>query len=112
VATPGSYVGKSYAQVNTPPALSGTTFPPLIFHQNRNQSSYVITIPFVTIKERRVFDPIEANIPTGMTVIWFTDDSGEHSIVTNTYLLTGYQFGPYSTKWRILYPHVCQTRRI
>lgn len=70
-----------YAQVNTPLTLSSTTFPPPIFYHLRNIPSYAITIPFNSLG-KSPFEPAEVNIPVGMTVIWFNDDSGEHSVTT------------------------------
>lgn len=81
IAAPSLYAVKAYAQVNTSPSLSGTTFPPPIFHQLRNQPSYVITIPFNSLGKPS-YEPADISIPTGMTVIWFNDDSGLHSVTT------------------------------
>jgi plastocyanin len=80
LATP-IVVGKSYAQENTSPTLSGTTFPPPIFYQLRNQPSYVITIPFNS-QGKPPFEPADVSIPTGMTIMWFNDDNGQHSVTT------------------------------
>jgi plastocyanin len=73
---PISYTRTLYAQT-----LSGTTFPPPIFDQLRNQPSYVITVPFSS-EGKAAFEPAEISIPTGMTVIWFNDDNGQHSVNT------------------------------
>jgi hypothetical protein len=70
-----------YAQVNTPHTPSGTSFPPPIFYQLRDIPSYVITIPFSSLG-KSPFEPAEVNIPVGMTIIWFNDDIGEHSVTT------------------------------
>jgi hypothetical protein len=70
------YLGKTYG-VN----LAQTTFPPPIFYQLRNEPSYVITLPFSPTGISSP-DPAEISIPTGMTVIWFNDDNGDHSITT------------------------------
>lgn len=67
--------------------LAGTTFPPPIFYTIRGQPSYEISIPFGG-GERSMFEPHYVNIPVGMTVIWFNNDDGEHSVTTltnNTY---------------------------
>jgi len=67
--------------------LAGTTFPPPVFYTIRGQPSYEISIPF-SGGERPAFEPQYVNIPVGMTVIWFNNDEGEHSVTTltnNTY---------------------------
>jgi plastocyanin len=66
------YIGLSYAQ---------TTFPPPIFLKLRDIPSYAITIPFSS-SGNSPFEPSEISIPVGMTVIWFNDDNGEHSVTT------------------------------
>lgn len=81
VAAPSLYAAKAYAQVNTSPILSGTTFPPPIFHQLRNQPSYSITIPFNS-QGTPSFEPADISIPTGMTAIWFNDDNALHTVTT------------------------------
>lgn len=87
-----SYFSCTYGQtqLQTPlrPTLSGTTFPPPILYQLNKIPSYAITIPFSSLG-KSLFEPVEVNIPVGMTVIWFNDDSGEHSVTTlanNSYL--------------------------
>jgi hypothetical protein len=77
------YHSITYAQIKTPPTLYGRTFPPPIFYQLRNIPSYAITIPFNSLG-KSPFEPAEVNIPVVMTVIWFNDDSGEHSVTTIT----------------------------
>jgi len=75
----------AYAQHVSGPA--GTTFPPPVFYTIRGQPSYEISIPFGG-GERSMFEPHYVNIPVGMTVIWFNNDDGEHSVTTltnNTY---------------------------
>jgi plastocyanin len=77
-------------QLHTPlrPTLSSTTFPPPILYQLNKIPSYTITIPFSSLGNSP-FEPVEVNIPVGMTVIWFNDDNGEHSVTTianNSYL--------------------------
>jgi plastocyanin len=67
--------------------LAGTTFPPPVFYTIRGQPSYEISIPFGG-GERSMFEPQYVNIPVGMTVIWFNNDDGDHSVTTltnNTY---------------------------
>jgi plastocyanin len=81
IAAPSLYAGRAYAQVNTPPSLSATTFPPPIFYQLRNQPSYAVTIPFSSFGTPQ-FEPADVSIPTGMTVIWFNDDSAPHTVTT------------------------------
>ncbi len=61
--------------------LAGTTFPPPVFYTIRSQPSYEISIPFSS-GEKAAFVPQYANIPVGMTVIWFNNDAGEHSVTT------------------------------
>lgn len=67
-------IGKTYAQAET-------NFPPPIFYKLRNEPSYVIDIPFSTTGVS-TYDPSQISIPTGMTVIWFNDDNGDHSVTT------------------------------
>jgi plastocyanin len=67
--------------------LAGTTFPPPIFYTLRSQPDYAINIPFSS-EGKSTFEPKEISIPTGMTVIWFNNDNGQHTITTlrnNTY---------------------------
>ena len=76
------YIGMAHAQT-----LAGTNFPPPIFYTIRDQPSYEISIPF-TSTGKAAFVPPEISIPVGMTVIWFNNDNGEHSVTTvtnNTY---------------------------
>ena len=54
--------------------LAGTTFPPPIFYTLRSQPDYAINIPFSS-EGKSTFEPKEISIPTGMTVIWFNNDS-------------------------------------
>jgi plastocyanin len=63
--------------------LAGTTFPPPVFYTIRGQPSYEISIPFGA-GERTMFEPHYVNIPVGMTIIWFNNDDGEHSVSTLT----------------------------
>jgi hypothetical protein len=71
---------KSYAQQQSSLA-GGTTFPPPIFYKLRNIPSYAITIPFTTLGFSS-YDPPDVSIPLGMTIIWFNDDNGIHSVTT------------------------------
>jgi hypothetical protein len=71
---------KSYAQQQSSLA-GGSTFPPLIFYKLRNIPSYAITIPFTTLGFSS-YDPPDVSIPLGMTIIWFNDDNGIHSVTT------------------------------
>jgi plastocyanin len=64
-------------------SLAGTTFPPPVFSTIRNQPTYVVNIPFSS-EGKAVFEPKEISIPTGMTVIWFNNDEGQHTITTLT----------------------------
>lgn len=66
------YVRLTYAQ---------TTFPPPLFLQLRSIPSYAVTIPFST-SGNSPYQPSEIAIPVGMTVVWFNDDDGEHTITT------------------------------
>lgn len=79
LSSPLSYttVGTAHAQ------LAGTTFPPPVFGTIRSQPAYEVSIPFSSIG-RSAFAPQEIAIPTGMTVIWFNNDEGEHSVTTLT----------------------------
>jgi plastocyanin len=61
----------------------GTTFPPPVFYTIRDQPSYEISIPFTSTGEA-AFVPNAVSIPVGMTVIWFNNDNGEHSVTTLT----------------------------
>ena len=69
------------AQAQTSQGLAGTTFPPPVFNTIRSQPAYVVNIPFSS-EGKAVFDPKEISIPTGMTVIWFNNDEGEHTVTT------------------------------
>lgn len=72
----------AYAQ-----GLADTTFPPPVFSTIRSQPAYEINIPFSS-ENKAVFEPKEISIPTGMTVIWFNNDQGQHTVTTlrnNTY---------------------------
>src|SRR5919199_5198103 len=74
-------------QAQTSQGFAGTTFPPPIFSTIRGQPAYVINIPFSS-EGKSVFQPKEISIPTGMTVIWFNNDEGQHTVTTltnNTY---------------------------
>jgi plastocyanin len=73
-----SGLSAAYAQ-----ALAGTTFPPPIFNTIRSQPAYVVNIPFSS-EGKAVFEPKEISIPTGMTVIWFNNDEGQHTMTTLT----------------------------
>ena len=61
--------------------LAGTTFPPPVFNTIRSQPAYVVNIPFSS-EGKAVFEPKEISIPTGMTVIWFNNDRGQHTVTT------------------------------
>ena len=76
-----------YAQAQRNQGLTGTTFPPPVFGTIRSQPAYEINIPFSS-ESKAVFEPKEISIPTGMTVIWFNNDAGQHTVSTlrnNTY---------------------------
>jgi plastocyanin len=62
-------------------SLAGTTFPPPVFNTIRSQPAYVVNIPFSS-EGKAVFEPKEISIPTGMTVIWFNNDEGQHTVTT------------------------------
>jgi plastocyanin len=62
-------------------SLAGTTFPPPVFNTIRSQPAYVVNIPFSS-EGKAVFEPKEVSIPTGMTVIWFNNDGGQHTVTT------------------------------
>jgi plastocyanin len=84
IASPLSiYSVKIYAEQQQPQPLAGTTFPPPIFYKLRNIPSYAITIPFSSPGFSN-FDPSDVSIPIGMTIIWFNDDSGLHTVTTTT----------------------------
>ena len=61
--------------------LAGTTFPPPVFSTIRSQPAYVVNISFSS-EGKAVFEPKEISIPTGMTVIWFNNDEGQHTVTT------------------------------
>lgn len=61
----------------------GMTFPPPIFGSIRSQPAYEVSIPFSS-QGKSSFVPQEIAIPTGMTVIWFNNDDGQHSLSTLT----------------------------
>jgi plastocyanin len=63
--------------------LAGITFPPPVFSTIRSQPAYVVNIPFSS-EGKAVFEPKEISIPTGMTVIWFNNDEGQHTVTTLT----------------------------
>jgi hypothetical protein len=52
-----------------------------LFYKLRGEPSYVIDIPFSSTGVS-TYDPSEISVPTGMTVIWFNDDDGDHSVTT------------------------------
>ncbi len=64
----------AYAQ-----SLAGITFPPPIFDTIRDKPAYAVNIPFSS-DGKSVFEPREISIPTGMTVIWFNNDQGQHTV--------------------------------
>lgn len=72
-------VRTSYAQQATNP-LAGTTFPPPITRPLSAEPSYVINI--YEENGKTVFVPDKASIPAGMTVIWFNNGIGDHSVTT------------------------------
>jgi plastocyanin len=87
IASPLLLLNGLTAQAQTSQGLAGTTFPPPIFSTIRNQPAYVVNIPFSS-EGKSVFEPKEISIPTGMTVIWFNNDEGQHTVTTlhnNTY---------------------------
>lgn len=81
LASPLIMSGVANAQLSH--GLSGTTFPPPVFYTIRGQPSYEISIPF-TSGEKTTYQPQYVNIPVGMTLIWFNNDEGEHSVTTLT----------------------------
>jgi hypothetical protein len=62
-------------------AFAAGTFPPGILYNLRAIPSYAITIPYSSLTESS-FEPADISIPLGMTVIWFNDDTGTHSVTT------------------------------
>jgi plastocyanin len=71
------------AQAQRSQSLAGITFPPPVFSTIRSRPAYEINIHFSS-ESKPVFEPKEVSIPTGMTVIWFNNDDGQHSITTLT----------------------------
>jgi plastocyanin len=49
-----------------------------------HQPSYAIRIPFGSFESNIGYDPANASIPAGMTVVWFNDDSTQHTVTTLT----------------------------
>jgi plastocyanin len=76
----GYIVGGGGSNTSTT-AFAQETFPPPIFYQVRNIPSYAITIPFSDLSESP-FTPSHVSIPSGMTVVWFNDDDGQHTVTT------------------------------
>jgi plastocyanin len=62
-------------------AYAAGTFPPGILYNLRAIPSYAITIPYSSLTQSS-FEPADVSIPLGMTVIWFNDDTGTHSVTT------------------------------
>jgi hypothetical protein len=62
-------------------AYGAGTFPPGVFYNLRTIPSYAITIPFSSFG-KAYFEPADASIPLGMTVIWFNDSPGVASVAT------------------------------
>jgi plastocyanin len=73
----------SHVRITNAQTLSGTTFPPPIFYRLRSEPSYAITIPFTSLG-KSPYEPSEISILVGMTVIWFNDDNGLHTVNTLT----------------------------
>jgi hypothetical protein len=69
------------AQAQTANQGLALLFPPSVFNSIRSQPSYVVNIPFSS-EGKAVFQSKEASIPTGMTVIWFNSDEGQHTVTT------------------------------
>jgi plastocyanin len=69
--------------ITTRPYMSyaQTTFPPPVFLQIREIPSYSVIIPFTKLGNSQ-FQPSDIATPVGMTVIWFNDDDGEHTVTT------------------------------
>ena len=87
VTSPQLLLNALSVQAQTSQGFAGTTFPPPIFSTIRGQPAYVINIPFSS-EGKSVFQPKEISIPIGMTVIWFNNDEGQHTVTTltnNTY---------------------------
>jgi plastocyanin len=85
IASPLLLLNGMTAQAQPSQSLAGTTFPPPVrsYPLVRSQPTYEINIPFSS-ESKPVFEPKEISIPTGMTVIWFNNDDGQHSITTLT----------------------------
>lgn len=62
---------------------TGTFNPQPGYYQARQDPSYVIRIPSTGLGYAP-FQPTTISIPAGMTVIWFNEDQGEHSVKMNT----------------------------
>jgi plastocyanin len=45
-----------------------------------HQPSYAVRIPFGTEEDSTGYEPANISIPAGMTVVWFNDDSTEHTV--------------------------------
>jgi plastocyanin len=76
VASPIVYAGSSLAfhtQYNLP-------LPSPLEHQ----PSHAIRIPFGAAGTGTGYDPANVSIPAGMTVVWFNDDSVEHTVTALT----------------------------
>jgi plastocyanin len=76
---PATLASVSYAQSSTTP-FAGRTFPPQLMGKLSGAPSYVISI--VENNNQVSFNPPVANIPVGMTVVWFNNGEGGHSVVT------------------------------
>jgi plastocyanin len=76
VASPILYAGSSLAfhtQYNLP-------LPSALEHE----PSYAIRIPFGAAGTGTGYDPANVSIPAGMTVVWFNDDSAQHTVTALT----------------------------
>ena len=62
-------------------AQKPATFPPPMMYQLKDIPSYAMVIPFTSTGES-YFEPAEANVPLGMTVIWFNHDHAYHTVTT------------------------------
>ena len=49
-----------------------------------HQPSYAIRIPFGSAQSNTGYAPNNASIPAGMTVVWFNDDSTQHTVTSLT----------------------------
>jgi plastocyanin len=65
------------------PTQTGAFNPQPGYYQARQNPSYVIRIPSTGLGYAP-FQPTTVSIPAGMTIIWFNEDQGEHSIKMNT----------------------------